>query len=55
MRTPEEIRPALEAAFASGKPAVIDVYVAPEAVPPMPGFWELPTPEYLARELKGRA
>jgi acetolactate synthase-1/2/3 large subunit len=54
VRTPEEIGPALEAAFASGRPAVINVYVAPEVVPPMPGFWELPTPEYLVRELEGR-
>ena len=51
VRSPEEIKPTLEAAFGSNKPAVINVYVG-ESVPPLPGWWALPTPGYLERELK---
>jgi hypothetical protein len=32
--------------------AVINAYVDPETVPPIPGRWELPKPEYLLRKLK---
>lgn len=51
VRNPEEIKPTLEAAFASSKPAVINVYVD-ESVPSLPGWWALPTPAYLERELQ---
>jgi len=51
VRKPEEIKPTLEAAFASNKPAVINVYVD-ESAPPLPGWWALPTPAYLERELE---
>jgi len=51
VRKPEEIKPTLEAAFASNKPAVINVYVD-ESAPPLPGWWALPTPGYLERKLE---
>ena len=51
VRRPEEIKPTLEAAFQSNKPAVINVYVG-ESVPPLPGWWALPTPGYLEKALK---
>ena len=44
---PEEIRPALERAFASGKAAVINVAVDPEAI------WPLPRPGRSASSLMG--
>jgi len=52
IRKPEEIAPTLKDALKSGVPAVINAYVDTEAVPPMPGKWELPKPEYLIRKLK---
>jgi len=52
IRKPEEIAPTVKDALKSGMPAVINAYVDTEAVPPMPGKWELPKPEYLVRKLK---
>jgi acetolactate synthase-1/2/3 large subunit len=37
---PEQIRPALEEAFASGRPAIIDVVVDPNVIPPITYFPE---------------
>ncbi len=37
---PKEIRPALEKAFASGRPAIIDVLIDPEIIPPITYFPE---------------
>lgn len=52
IRKSEEIAPTVKDALKSGMPAVINAYVDPETVPPMPGKWELPKPEYLVRKLK---
>ena len=52
VRKPEEIAPTLKDALKSSLPAVVNVYVDPETVPPMPGKWVLPTPEYLVRKLR---
>jgi len=35
---PEQIRPALEKAFASGRPALIDVVIDPNVIPPITYF-----------------
>lgn len=37
---PEQMRPALEKAFASGKPAIIDVVIDPNVIPPITYFPE---------------
>lgn len=39
---PDDFRGALEAAIASGKPALLDVHVDPEVRPPATGTWQLP-------------
>jgi len=52
IKKPEEIGPTLKDALKSGMPAVVNAYVDLETVPPMPGKWELPKPEYLIRKLK---
>jgi acetolactate synthase-1/2/3 large subunit len=52
VKKPEEIAPTLRDALKSNSPAVINVYVDPETVPPMPGKWVLPRPEYLVRKLR---
>jgi acetolactate synthase-1/2/3 large subunit len=52
IKKPEEIVPTLKDALKSGMAAVINAYVDPETVPPIPGRWELPKPEYLLRKLK---
>ena len=48
---PEEVRPALERAFDSGMPTVIEVTVNRalelSAALPTGGWWDVPTPEYL--------
>ncbi len=47
---PEEVRPALERAFASGQPAVIEVLVErnyPLSGSPAVGWWDVPVPTYL--------
>lgn len=48
---PEEVRPALERAFASGQPSVIEVMVNRDfehsTALPTGGWWDVPTPEYL--------
>lgn len=52
VKKPEEIAPTLRDALKSNSPAVINVYVDLETVPPMPGKWVLPRPEYLVRKLR---
>ncbi len=52
VKKPEEIKPAVKDALKSNTPSVINVYVDPETIPPMPGKWDLPRPEYLIRKLK---
>ena len=37
---PDQIRPALEEAFASGRPALIDVVIDPDIIPPITYFPE---------------
>jgi acetolactate synthase-1/2/3 large subunit len=47
---PEEVRPALERAFASGRPAVVEVMVEreyPLSGSPAVGWWDVPVPTYL--------
>jgi acetolactate synthase-1/2/3 large subunit len=47
---PEEVRPALERAFASGRPAVVEVMVErayPLSGSPAVGWWDVPVPAYL--------
>jgi acetolactate synthase-1/2/3 large subunit len=47
---PEEVRPALERAFAAGGPAVIEVMVErtyPLSGSPAVGWWDVPVPEYM--------
>jgi acetolactate synthase-1/2/3 large subunit len=38
---PDEFKPALENALASGKPWVLDVIVSPQAAAPMNGIWDM--------------
>lgn len=48
---PDEVRPALERAFASGQPAVIEVLVErnyPLSGSPAVGWWDVPVPTYLS-------
>ena len=48
---PGEVRPALERAFASGLPAVVEVIVErtyPLSGSPAVGWWDVPVPTYLA-------
>jgi acetolactate synthase-1/2/3 large subunit len=48
---PDEVRPALERAFASGLPAVVEVMVErtyPLSGSPAVGWWDVPVPAYLA-------
>ena len=48
----EEVKPALERAFASGKPAVIEVVVNrehPYSGGEVAGWWDVPIPSYLKR------
>ncbi len=50
---PEEVRPALERAFASAQPAVIEVLVErdyPLSGSPAVGWWDVPVPTYLRAE-----
>jgi len=50
---PGEVRPALERAFAAGRPAVIEVMVErtyPLSGSPAVGWWDVPVPTYLARQ-----
>ncbi|RKY75139.1 thiamine pyrophosphate-binding protein [candidate division KSB1 bacterium] len=51
----EEIKSALQRAFASGKPAVIEIIVNreyPYSGSPAVGWWDVPVPEYLAERRK---
>jgi len=53
---PGEVRPALERAFASGLPAVVEVMVErryPLSGSPAAGWWDVPVPTYLP-ELRAR-
>ena len=43
---PGDFAPALEAAIASGKPALLDVHVDAEVRPPATGTWQLPPTPY---------
>ena len=48
--TPDQVRPALERAFASGRPAVVEVMVEreyPLSGSPAVGWWDVPVPTYL--------
>ncbi len=50
---PGEVRPALERAFAAGRPAVIEVMVErtyPLSGSPAVGWWDVPVPTYLAQK-----
>lgn len=50
---PHEVRPALERAFGSGKPAVIEVMVErdyPLSGSPAVGWWDVPVPTYLSSQ-----
>jgi len=50
---PEDIRPALERAFSSGKPAVVEVMVnqePPYSGGPAVGWWDVPVPAYLTAQ-----
>ncbi|MEJ5310577.1 MAG: thiamine pyrophosphate-binding protein [Anaerolineae bacterium] len=50
---PDEVRPALERAFASGQPAVVEVLVErnyPLSGSPAVGWWDVPVPTYLRAE-----
>jgi acetolactate synthase-1/2/3 large subunit len=56
LSAPEEVRPALARAFASGRPAVVEVMVErayPLSGSPAVGWWDVPVPAYLA-ELRAR-
>ena len=47
---PDEVRPALERAFAAGKPAVVEVMVErnyPLSGSPAVGWWDVPVPTYM--------
>jgi acetolactate synthase-1/2/3 large subunit len=47
----EELRPALEAAFASGGPALVEVATSRDAAGPfVSGWWDFPSPEYYEPE-----
>jgi len=53
---PDEVRPALERAFASGRPSVVEVLVErtyPLSGSPATGWWDVPVPTYLV-EPRGR-
>jgi acetolactate synthase-1/2/3 large subunit len=53
---PDEVRPALERAFAADKPAVVEVMVErtyPLSGSPAVGWWDVPVPTYL-EELRAR-
>ena len=50
---PDEVRPALERAFAAGGPAVVEVTVErtyPLSGSPAVGWWDVPVPTYLAEQ-----
>ncbi len=50
---PDEVRPALERAFASGRPAVVEVLVErtyPLSGSPATGWWDVPVPAYLEEQ-----
>jgi acetolactate synthase I/II/III large subunit len=50
---PGEVRPALDRAFASGRPSVVEVLVErtyPLSGSPATGWWDVPVPAYLAEQ-----
>ncbi len=56
LSAPEEVRPALERAFASNRPAVVEVMVEreyPLSGSPAVGWWDVPVPAYL-KSLRAR-
>jgi len=53
LSAPEKVRPALERAFAAGRPAVVEVMVErtyPLSGSPAEGWWDVPVPTYLAEK-----
>jgi acetolactate synthase-1/2/3 large subunit len=53
IEAPDEVRPALERAFASDRPAVVEVMVErtyPLSGSPAVGWWDVPVPTYLAEQ-----
>ena len=43
----DQLKPAFEAAFASGGPALVEIITARDAAGPfVPGWWDLPSPDY---------
>jgi acetolactate synthase I/II/III large subunit len=49
--TPDQLTPAFEAAFASGKPSLVEVATARDAAGPfVPGWWDFPVPAYIQDE-----
>ena len=46
--TPDQLEPAFAAAFASGRPALVEVATARDAAGPfVPGWWDFPVPAYV--------
>ena len=53
MRKQQEVRPALQRAFAAGTPAVVEVMVEriyPLSGSPAVGWWDVPVPTYLEEQ-----
>ena len=47
----EQLKPAFEAAFSSGGPALVEVITSRDAAGPfVPGWWDLPSPDYYDAE-----
>mgnify|MGYP000851215467 FL=1 len=46
--TPDQLTPAFESAFASGRPALVEVMTSRDAAGPfVPGWWDFPVPAYV--------
>ena len=51
MSETEQLNPAFEAAFSSGGPALVEVITSRDAAGPfVPGWWDLPSPDYYNAE-----
>jgi acetolactate synthase-1/2/3 large subunit len=49
--TPDQLRPAFEGAFASGRPTLVEVTTSRDAAGPfVPGWWDFPVPAYIQDE-----
>lgn len=49
--TPDQITPAFEGAFTSGKPTLVEVTTSRDAAGPLvPGWWDFPVPAYIQDE-----